>query len=167
MLDELQPDADPVGALDPLGGRGPKDREHQLADGSRRQHAVRRQVVEGRIPRHALVLAVRLDQSAERGQGEAEPGDGRRERAEHRVFRGAERGSIELRFGPVELGQPVPLGLVADVIDEPGEAVDGEQMGPHGAGQRARGHREVLRTGLGHHIGGRQRGRALRMSCRW
>lgn len=40
---------------------------------------------------------------------------------------------------------------VTDVVDEPGEAVDGHQIGPPGAGQEERCDREILVCGLIEH----------------
>ncbi len=46
-------------------------------------------------------------------------------------------GPLELGLEPVELGQAVALDLVADVVGQTGEPVDGQQMGAHPAGKEA------------------------------
>lgn len=61
---------------------------------------------------------------------------------------------VELRavetqeYGIAATGREI---TVADVVDEPGEAVDGHQVGPPGAGQKERRDREVLVCGLIEH----------------
>ena len=51
---------------------------------------------------------------------------------------------VELPLELVERGEPIALDLVAEDVDEPGEAVDGAQMRPQPAREEQRGDREVL-----------------------
>jgi len=63
-------------------------------------------------------------------------------------------GPVELGVEPVELGQPVAARLVADGVGQPGEAVDGQQVGAVAPGQQAGGDGEVLAPRPAHHGGG-------------
>ena len=59
----------------------------------------------------------------------------------------AGEGPVELGLGPVELGQAVAGALVADVVDQAGDAVHREQVGPLALGQQPGRDREVLGRG--------------------
>ena len=55
--------------------------------------------------------------------------------------------AVELGLEPVEQREPVALGLVAELVDEPREAVDREQVVARLAPEHARGDGEVLLRG--------------------
>jgi hypothetical protein len=63
---------------------------------------------------------------------------------------GSER-AVELALDPVEQRDAVSGRLVADVVDESREPVDGEQVTAHTTRQQPAGDREVLVRGLSHH----------------
>lgn len=165
VLDDLQCGADRVRAADPLGCGGAGDAEHEPADRVRRQFAVGEEVLVGGVAADDLVLAVGLDE-AEEGRGrEAVAPDGGLQGAEQRVadvvgadvedpaqvrLEGIEHGEAVL--GRLR-GQPQPYRVraaavgqvpVADVVDEPGEAVDGHQVGTPGTGDEEGCDGEVL-----------------------
>ena len=66
---------------------------------------------------------------------------------EHWVRRRPGEGAVQLGLDPVELGEPVAGALVADVVDEPGVAVDGHQVCSLPAWQQPGRDDEVLAGG--------------------
>ena len=152
MLGHLEPRADPVRQRDAIGRGGAERVQHQLSDRGRRQLAVAQQVVEGLIPSHRLIPAVGLDEPSEGALGEIECPrlDGQRL---HRRMLGvlARVHPIELALGPIEQSVAVAQDLVADVVDQAGDAVDRQQRLPPPAAEQGDRHREVLLSGLGHH----------------
>ena len=144
-VDELQPGADVVARGDELGlVVEAQQAEHEAADGVGRVAAVLLQVVPGLVLGDALIHPVRLDQSQERLARKRELVDGRRKRLQHRPRGLARVAGIELPLELVERGEPVALDLVAEHVDEPGEAVDGAQVWSEAAREEHRGNREVL-----------------------
>ena len=144
VLDDLEPVADVVGQRDALGGCGAEDPEHQASHRGGRQSAVAEKVVEGLVGVNPLVLAVGLDEVHERVERKAQTDQGRAQSLEQRMAGPAFGRPAQLGLEPVQLGQSVTLRLVADVVGQPGETVDGHQVGPHGAGQEPGGDGEVL-----------------------
>ena len=72
---------------------------------------------------------------------------------------------VELGLERVERREPVALDLVAELVDEPREAVDRHQLPPRLGAEHARGHREVLLRGERQDVA-RRRGRAAPAACR-
>ena len=99
--------------------------------------AVLLQVVPGLVLGDALIHPVRLDQSQERLARKRELVDGRRERPHDRPGRLARVAGAELLLQLVERGQAIALDLVPEHVDEPGETVDGAQVRPEAARERA------------------------------
>ena len=148
VLDDLEPAADVVGPAQHVVAADAERAEHQTADRVGRQAAVVEQVVEREVADLLLVAAVGRDQVAEQGERLRVGTQDRRETGDGGVCGPPDHGRDEIRFQPVERGQPVTGVFVADVVGQAGEAVDGEQGGAHTRRQEARGNREVLCTGL-------------------
>ncbi len=146
VLGQLQRRADRVRQRDPALVAHAEDRQHQLADGVGRQRAVAAQLLPAPIGRRALVEPVCVDQAHERLARERVASQRGRQRDEQRVRGGAREGAVELGFGPVERLQTVALVGVAELVDEPREAVDRDQAGALLACQQPARDREVLRA---------------------
>ena len=116
-----------------------------------RQRAVLEQLVEVLVAGLALVEPVGGQQLIEGLAVQAEAGHRRRQLDERLVAGGAGEQVVELGLDPVQGRCSVAGVLVAKVVDEPGVAVDGSQVAPHGSGQQPQRHREVLTGGPGHH----------------
>ena len=145
MLDELERRADAVGERDPVGRGHFEHVQHELADRIGRQRAVVDEVVEGRVGGLNLVAPVGLDQA--RRTARAAGSRSRTvdlERAHERVLRLAAVDAVEVGVEHVEQREAVALDLVAELVDEPGEAVDRHQMPGGLAAQHARRDWEVL-----------------------
>lgn len=165
VFDDLEGRADRVRETDPLGGRGAGDGEHETADGVGGQLAVGEQVVVGLVAGDELVLAVGGDQAEEGLGGERAAADRGLEAAQQGVARGPVEDPVQVGLEGVQEEHPV-LGLlgrhaeqpgvgsaggqvaVADVVDEPGESVDRDEVGAPVLGQEERSHGEVLPRGL-------------------
>ena len=136
--------------------------EHEPPDRVGRVDAVLLQVVPGLVLGDALVHPVRLDQPQER-------------LARQRRTRGSSAASSRItgqdglarrsrRRPPARARrarEPVALGLVAEDVDEPREAVDGAQVRPQRPREEQRGDREVLGPRAG---GDRARGGGVHAS---
>ena len=158
VLDHLERGAHVVGPRDVDGRIGVEHPQHEAAHGIRGQRAVLAELGPRLVAVDDLVATVRLDEPAERLGRHRAGVDRRREPAENRVAGVAPEGTSELRLEPVELGQPVAHGLVADVVGEAGEAVDREQVPPDPLRDEPRRDREVLIRGTGRyppHVGER------------
>ena len=90
-----------------------------------------------------------LDQAHERLARQVELADRRLELPHHRPRRLAVVAGVDLPLELVERGQPVALGLVAEDVHEPREAVDGPQVRAQRAREEKRRDREVLRPRTG------------------
>ena len=131
VLGELQPGADPVRPRQPLRCRRREGGQHQPSDGVGRQPAIVGEVFEGGVAGNHLILAVGRDQIRERGavraRGEHRGGRTGDERVQSGLLRVGPR-HLDLAFQPVQGGQPVALIVVADLVDQPGESVEGQQV---------------------------------------
>ena len=123
MLDDLKRVADLVRKRDPVWGGDAEHAQYELADGRGGQLAVVEQLVERVVARDDLVAPVGLDQPQERLAWKTALTRGDGECAHHRVL-----GMVEFALDLVEQLEPVSRGLVSDVVDEPREAVDSEQV---------------------------------------
>jgi hypothetical protein len=153
VLRHLEAAADRVGEGHAIRCRGAEDVKDHVADRVGRQGAVAEQVVERGVGAHGLIHSIRLDELVEgRGRDPRLPRHDRH--AGHsRVPRSAAVvDRVDLGVQPVEERDPVALRVVADLVDEPGEAVDGEQRAAKPCTQQAAGHGEVLAPGPGHHL---------------
>ena len=128
MLEQLQRRADGVRPGDARRCRDAEDVQHELADGVRGEVAVVDELVERGVHGLTLVATVRVDQPHKRRARQRERADGRSEAAHERVLRLALEGAVELLLEPVELREPIALDVVAELVDEPCEAVDREQV---------------------------------------
>ena len=153
VLDHLQPVTDVVGQGDAIGSGGSEHHQHKASHRSGRQAAVPQEVLEGLVCADPLVHPVGLDQGRKRVERQSEIPQGRGEALEQRVAGPALGRPMQLGLQPVQLGEPITLGLVADVVCQPGEAVDGHEVGAHRSGQEQRGDGKVLAAGLDHHPG--------------
>ncbi len=130
-----------------------EDPQHELADRVGGQRAVAEQLLERLIAADELVAAVGLDQPPERIDLEPAGGDRRLQARDQRVVRLPAPDPLQVGLELVKQRQPVALSLVAGVVDQPGEAVHRQQVGPHTAGQEQARDGEVLVPSLGHHRG--------------
>lgn len=168
VLDDLQCGADGVGAADPFGARRPGELEDQAADGVGGELAVGEQFLVRPVAADLLVLPVGLDEAEEGFGGQRAAPYGGAQCLQQGVVRGLAGGGedpAQVGFECVEHREPV-LALfgveaevagvaaaggeitVADVVDEPGVAVDGHQVVAPGSRQKERSHREILVGGL-------------------
>ena len=150
MLQHLQPAAHFVGGRNSVGGGRLEDGENEVSHGVGRQRAVLEELVEVLVAGLVLVEPVGGQQLVEWLAVQAEPGHRRRELDEHLMSGGPGEQAVELGLDPVESRLPVAGVLVAEVVDEPGVAVDGSQVALHGSRQQPERHREVLMAGPGH-----------------
>ena len=155
MLGQLQSGADLVGELDAIGGEEAEGGEHEMADRVGRQRAVVPKVVECLVAVGALIEPVRVDEAAQRclwhPTGAYSRGQGNDRR--HRRLVAGEKGR-HVGVNEVEHGQPhaaLDAGLIADVVDESGIAVNGEQVGAQLLGQEPQCHGEVFGARLREH----------------
>jgi hypothetical protein len=162
VLGDLEGGADPVREANPIRRRGLEHVQDELADGRRREPAVVEKLVEGAVGGDLLVAAVGRDQPPERVGRDCERPHRRDQGPDHGVRRAPiVVEAIDLVLEPVEEGQPVARRLVAELVGEAREAVDGEQPRALLAGKEAARDREVLAPGAGHHplaAGDRDRG---------
>jgi hypothetical protein len=135
MLCELEGGADRVGEIDPFGGRRPEDVQDEESDRRRRQLTVAAQCFEGRISPHGLIAAVGFDQSAKGGIGQPQLAHRRDQALQEWMARAARVDAVELALQLIEQGQAVTARLVAQLIGQTGEAVDGQQVSALGAAQ--------------------------------
>lgn len=126
VLGELEPAADRIGKAEALGRRRAEDMEHEVADGVGRELAVGEEVVDRLVALDLLILAVGVDQPAEGLGGDPAFADGRREAAYERMGRGTGVDLLELVIEPVEQFEAVSCRLVAGVVDQASEAIEGE-----------------------------------------
>ena len=150
VLGQLERAADAVREGDTRGGGDVEHVQHQLSHRVGGKLAVAEQVLEALVAARALVAAVGLDQAQEGIAREPADGDAARETHHQRVRGPAGKGAVELRLEPVERGQAVAGERVAQLVHEPREAVDGEQVLAHRGRQDAAGDGEVLGPGARH-----------------
>ena len=148
VLDDLQPAADVVRQRQCRRGGDAEHAQHQPTDRVGGVTAVVEQVVERGVAVLPLISAVRLDQVLERTEAEPPAGDRRAEPRDEWVLRATIDAGLEVAFEPVERGEPITLVLVADVVGQPSEPVDRQQVGPHVARQEPERDREVLTGAL-------------------
>ncbi len=153
VLGQLQSGADGVGPALPLGGGHLEGGQHQPSDRVGGQPAVGDEVVEGGVAPDHLILPVGRDEVRERRRIGVDRPYGRGRPGDQRVQAGplgVRERQASLGFRPVERRHPVTAIGVAELIDEPGEAVEGHQLRSGPAGQEARCHAEVLGPGAPH-----------------
>ena len=165
MFDHLQPVAHVVGQDHALWGGGTEDHEHESSDRRGRQAAVPEEILESLVRADPLVHPVGLDQIHKGIERKAEIDQRRAELLQEGVSGSTLGGQAQFGLQPVELRQPVAFGLVPDVVSQPCEAVDGQQVGALRTREEQGGDRKVLTPGLGHHRS-RFDGRShIRRSC--
>ena len=155
VLGQLQRGADLVGERDAIGGGDAEGGEHQVPDRVGRQRAVVPQVVERLVAVGALVEPVGLDESAQWRLGDPARAHACRQRS-HRRHAGIAAGEQRRDVGidEVEHGKAhaaLDAVLIADVVDEPGVAVDRQQVGAQLFRQEPQGDRKVLGSRLREH----------------
>ncbi len=106
--------------------------------------AVPLQLVPGLVLRAALVDPVRLDQAQERLARQVELAHRRLHVPQHRPRRLALEGRAHLLLELVERGEAVSLERVAQLVDEPGVAVERPDVRAQGARKEDRTDREIL-----------------------
>ena len=144
VLRELQRRADAVRERDPLRRRRAEDVQHELADRIRREVAVVHELVERLVRRLPLVATVRLDQTQERLARERALAHGRPQALQQRVLRLAVEDAVQILLERVEDRGAVAVDLVAELVDEPREAVDRREVSARLAPDEQRGDGEVL-----------------------
>ena len=141
VLGELQRGADAVGERDPVGRRRAEDVQDELADRVRREVAVVDELVERLVRGLPLVAPVRLDQPLERPARQVAaraPSAASRRSSGMLAARRRRRGRGRPRSAS-SVRQPVARDVVADLVDEPREAVDRQSGGRASRGRgRAR-----------------------------
>ena len=122
---------------------GAENGQHQTPHRIGRQPAVPEQFVEADIGPHQLVLPVGRDQVVQGGRVGGPRHEGAGGAGDQRV-NSAASGSASARVGLVadsscQRRQPVAVVVVADLVDQAGEAIDGQQVGsPAGRAEAAR-----------------------------
>src|SRR5215471_16052268 len=158
VLNELQSSADVIGETQPLRRGGANNVQHHLADRVGGQLAVPYEVVVGRVARDELILAVGLNEVVERLARDAALLDGPRQglnRGQFRLATVVDLGDVRLQVveqleasGRYRLrargGRQARQRFVADVVSQPGEAVQGGEVRAPLPGQHAKGDGEVL-----------------------
>ena len=144
-VDELEPGADGVARSDELGVvEPPQHAEDEPAARVGRVDAVVLDVVPRLVRGHALIHAVRVDQTEERLAREIELAHGRLDVSEHGPRRLAVEGESHLRLELVERRETVAVVRVSELVDEPGVAVERAHVRTQGARKEDRSDREVL-----------------------
>ena len=128
-VDELQSGADVVARRNELRVMSePQEAEDEAPDGIGRVPAILTKIVPRPVFGDPLIHPVGLDQPDEMLARELELLDRRLEHFHHRPRRPAGVTGLELALELVERRQTIPLDLVAEDVDETGEAVDRPQV---------------------------------------
>jgi len=122
-------------------------------DGVRRECAVGAQLLPGLITLDALVGAVGLDQPQERLARQAAFAERWLQGDEQRMLRPAREGQVRSPAASPELPAD-RRERVPELVHEPGEPVDREQVGALATRQQATGYGEVLAARTRHHCAG-------------
>jgi len=121
--------------------------EDEAADRIGGEAAVVEELGLRRVAGDALVAPVRLDEPREGLARERALAERRREALQERVMGEVREGALEVLLQRVERGGAIARVLVAEVVREPREAVDREEVSPRRARQDAQRDREVLGAG--------------------
>ncbi len=110
------------------GSAAPKIPSTSSPTGSAESAAVALQLLPGLIAGYTLVDAVGLDQPANGSRGSSRARSDRLQGHQNRVAGLAVEGPVELLLEPVQRLQAIARERVAELVHEPGEAVDREQV---------------------------------------
>jgi hypothetical protein len=147
VFEQLERRADVVRQGDALRRRRARRVQHELADGIGRQRAVAAQRIPARVARDDLITPIRLDQPLERCERETPRSKRWRHALQERVNRDPMRRTSQIRIDRVEQRVAITVRLVTRGVDQPGHAVDRDQVVAQRARKPARRDRKILRAG--------------------
>jgi hypothetical protein len=144
-IDELQSGADVVARSNELRVViEPQEAENEPPDRIGRVPAVLTEIVPAAVFGDSLIHSVGFDQTKERLAGELELLDRRLEHFHHGPRRPTGVAGLDLALELVECRETIPLDLVAEDVDETGEAVDRSKVWPQTPWEEQRRDGEVL-----------------------